>query len=100
MSVAGTTAVDESGRPLDAGPYEQTRRALELVEAALADAGAALDAVVRTRLYVTDADDWEAIGRAHGEVFGDVRPATTMVEVAGLIDPALCVEIEAEAVVD
>jgi enamine deaminase RidA (YjgF/YER057c/UK114 family) len=99
VHVAGTTATDENGDPLDGTPYEQTKRALELVADALADAGASLDDVVRTRLYVTDIDDWEAIGRAHGEVFGDVRPAATMVQVERLIDPTLCVEIEAEATV-
>lgn len=100
VHVTGTAAVDEDGEPLDAGPYEQTVRALEIVAEALAAADASVDDVVRTRLFVTDIDDWEAIGRAHGEVFGDVRPATTMVEVSGLIDPVLCVEVEATAVVD
>lgn len=100
VHVTGTAAVDEDGEPLDAGPYEQTARALEIVGDALAAADASVDDVVRTRLFVTDIDDWKEIGRAHGEVFGDVRPATTMVEVSALIDPALCVEIEATAVVD
>lgn len=99
VHVSGTTATDEDGEPLDASPYEQTRRALDIVADALADAGASIDDVVRTRMYVTDIDAWEEIGRAHGEVFGDVRPAATMVEVERLIDPALVVEIEAEAVV-
>jgi enamine deaminase RidA (YjgF/YER057c/UK114 family) len=98
--VSGTTAVDEAGEPLDAGPREQTERALELVEAALDEVGAGLADVVRTRLFVTDTEEWEAVGRAHGDVFGEVRPATTMVEVSALIDPVLSVEVEAEAVVD
>jgi enamine deaminase RidA (YjgF/YER057c/UK114 family) len=99
VHVAGTVAVDEDGEPLDAGPYEQAARALEILTDALAEAGADPGEVVRTRAFVTDADDWEAIGRAHGEAFGDVRPAMTLVEVAGLVDPRLCVEFEATAVV-
>ncbi|MFB6204923.1 MAG: RidA family protein [Haloglomus sp.] len=101
VSVAGTTATDEEGEPVAPGdPYEQTRHALALVGEALNEAGASLEDVVRTRLFVTDIDDWEAIGRAHGEMFGDIRPATTMVEVSRLIHPDLVVEIEAEAIVD
>ena len=99
VHVAGTTATDEDGEPLDAGPYAQTKRALELVADALAEAGASVEDVVRTRLYVTDIDAWEEIGRAHGEVFGDVRPAATMVEVERLIEPSLTVEIEADATI-
>ncbi|WP_049927485.1 RidA family protein [Halopiger goleimassiliensis] len=100
VHVAGTTATDENGAVVAPGdPYAQTERALEIVADALAEVGASLEDVVRTRLYVTDVEDWEAIGRAHGEVFGDVRPAATMVEVDRLIDPELVVEIEAVAVV-
>jgi enamine deaminase RidA (YjgF/YER057c/UK114 family) len=77
----------------------QTRRTLANIEWALKQAGATLDDVVRTRIYVTDISQWEAIGRAHGEVFGRIRPATAMVEVSRLIDPAMLVEIEAEAYV-
>jgi enamine deaminase RidA (YjgF/YER057c/UK114 family) len=96
VSVAGTAPVGcDSG---DA--YEQTRRCLEIVVAALRELGARPEHVVRTRVYVTDAADSDAVGRAHGEVFGDVRPAATMVVVAGLLDPAWKVEIEADAVVD
>jgi enamine deaminase RidA (YjgF/YER057c/UK114 family) len=101
VHVAGTTATDDDGDPVAPGePYEQTRHALGLVAEALDEAGAGVDDVVRTRLYVTDIDDWEAVGRAHGEVFGDVRPAATMVEVEALIDPDLCVEVEVVAKVD
>lgn len=82
-----------------ADPYVQTARAIGNVSDALSEAGASLSEVVRTRLFVTDIDDWEAVGRAHSEAFGDVRPATSMVEVQGLIDPEMIVEIEAVAVV-
>jgi enamine deaminase RidA (YjgF/YER057c/UK114 family) len=98
--VAGTTATDEEGVPLvDADPAEQTRVALATVRDALNEAGSGMEDVVRTRLFVTDIDTWPAIGEAHGEVFGDVRPASTMVEVDALVEPGLVVEIEAEAVV-
>jgi enamine deaminase RidA (YjgF/YER057c/UK114 family) len=98
--VSGTTATDEDGDPVAVGdPYEQAKRALEIVESALAEAGATPDEVVRTRMYVTDADDWPAIGRAHREAFGGASPAATMVQVEQLIDPDLCVEVEAEAIV-
>lgn len=101
VHVSGTTAVDEEGEVVgEDDPYRQTRRALTNVEAALAEAGAALSDVVRTRLFVVDIDDWEAIGRAHGEVFGEIRPATSMVEVRRLIAPELLVEIEAVALID
>ena len=101
VHVAGTTATDASGAVVGAGdPYRQTKQALANVEAALREAGARLDDVVRTRLFVTDIDHWEAVGRAHGEVFGDIRPAATMVEVNRLIAPELLVEIEATAVLE
>lgn len=100
VHVSGTTATDDSGAIVGVGdPYEQTVHALSNIERALEDTGAAIGNVVRTRLYVTDIDDWGAIGAAHREVFDDVRPATSMVEVARLIDPDLLVEIEATAVV-
>ena len=100
IHVAGTTATDDDGTVVAPGePYEQTKRALEIVADALEEAGGSLEDVVRTRLYVTDIDDWEAIGRAHGEVFGEIRPAASMVEVQRLIDPEHLVEIEAVAVV-
>jgi len=82
-----------------ADPYDQAKRCLEIVVAALRELGSGPEHVVRTRVFVTDPQDWEAIGRAHGEVFGDVRPASAMVVVAGLLDPAWKVEIEADAVV-
>ena len=97
--VSGCTAATVEGtvaHPGDAGG--QTRVALQTVALALTDAGFSLGDVVRTRIYVTDISAWEQVGRAHGEVFGDIRPATTMVQVAALIDPAMLVEIEADAV--
>jgi enamine deaminase RidA (YjgF/YER057c/UK114 family) len=101
VRVSGTTATDDEGAVVGVGdPYRQTEQALANVERALAELGAGVRDVVRTRLFVTDIDQWEAIGRAHGEVFGDVRPATTMVQVGRLIGPDMCVEIEAEAVVE
>jgi enamine deaminase RidA (YjgF/YER057c/UK114 family) len=96
--VSGTTSIVDGAvvHPGDAGA--QTRQALRIVTEALERAGFALADVVRTRMFVTDISRWEEVGRAHGEVFGDVRPATTMVQVAALIDPEMLVEIEADAV--
>ncbi len=98
--VAGTTAVGEEGEVVGIGdPYLQTVCILRKIEDALRRAGAGLADVVRTRMFVTDITRWEEIGRAHGEFFGDIRPASTMVEVRRLIDPDLLVEIEADAVI-
>lgn len=96
--VAGCTAAGEDGVVGGSGDfYEQARLALGAVERALAQVGASASDVVRTRMYVTDASQWEAVGRAHGEVFGDIRPVTAMVGVAALLDPRMLVEIEADA---
>ncbi len=96
--VSGTASVVDGAvaHPGDAGA--QTRQALAIITAALERAGFTMNDVIRTRIFVTDISRWEEVGRAHGEVFGDVRPATTMVQVAALIDPAMLVEIEADAV--
>lgn len=100
IEVAGTTATDEDGQLVGAGdPYEQTKAALAKIERAIEEAGGSVEDVVRTRVYVVDADDWEAVGRAHSELFDDVRPASTMLEVSRLIDTDLLVEVEAVAVV-
>jgi enamine deaminase RidA (YjgF/YER057c/UK114 family) len=95
VHVAGTAPVGLDS----ADPYEQARRCLEIVLAALAEAGARPDDVVRTRIYGTSADDYEEVARAHGEVFGAVRPASTYVVVSALLDPRWVVEIEADAIV-
>ena len=95
--VAGITAVGANGEVVGGDdPYAQAREALRKIEAILAEAGARMDQVIQTRLYITRAEDWEAVGRAHGEAFGDIRPAAAML-VTGLVDPRMRVEIEAVA---
>lgn len=99
VEVSGTVSQDGDKVIGINDPYEQTKHALAKIEAALVKAGASLHDVIRTRIYVTDISQWEKIGRAHGEFFQAIRPATTMVEVSRLISPELLVEIEATAIV-
>lgn len=96
--VAGTAPIPADGSPPPDGPFDQARLCLELIEEALTKAGASLADVVRTRMFLTDRNDWSEVARAHGAVFADIRPAASAVVVATLLDPAWLVEIEAEAI--
>ena len=101
ISVSGTAPVGEDGEVVGFGDaYAQAKRCIEIIAGALAETGAGLEHVVRTRMFVTDISQWETMGRVHGEFFGDIRPAATMVEVAGLVNPEHLVEIEVDAIVD
>jgi enamine deaminase RidA (YjgF/YER057c/UK114 family) len=98
VSVSGTAPIMPGGREPPADAQGQARRVLEIILAALAEAGATAEHVVRTRTYLTRAEDWEPVGRVHGEVFGHVRPANTIVVVSGFVDPRWVIEMEADAI--
>jgi enamine deaminase RidA (YjgF/YER057c/UK114 family) len=100
VTVAGTAPIPQDGSNPPSGAYEQARLCLEIIVAALHEAGTGPEHVVRTRVFLVDGSDWEAAGRAHGEVFGEIRPASTMVVVKGLLDPRWKLEIEADAIVE
>jgi enamine deaminase RidA (YjgF/YER057c/UK114 family) len=98
IEVSGTSAIDRDRIIAPGDPYQQTRFIIQKIERAINEAGGSLNDVVRTRIYVTNIKDWEAVGRAHGEFFKEIKPATSMVEVTSLIDPNFVVEIEATAI--
>jgi enamine deaminase RidA (YjgF/YER057c/UK114 family) len=98
VEVSGTSAIDRDRIIASGDPYQQTRFIIQKIERAINEAGGSLSDVVRTRIYVTNIKDWEAVGRAHGEFFKEIKPATSMVEVTSLIDPNFVVEIEATAI--
>lgn len=101
VHISGTTAFGQDGKIVGIGnPAAQTRQILSNIIAALEKAGARLEHVVRTRIFVTDISQWEAVGRAHGEVFGEIRPACSMVQVSALVSPEMLVEIEVDAIID
>jgi enamine deaminase RidA (YjgF/YER057c/UK114 family) len=100
VAVAGTAPIMPDGGEPPAGPYGQAKRCFEIIAEALEEAGASVADVVRTRCFIVDAGDWEEVGRAHGEVFADVRPANAIIVVTGFVDPRWKVEIEVDAIVD
>ena len=98
VEVSGTSAIDRDKIIAPNDPYQQTKFIIRKIERALSEAGGSLEDVIRTRIYVTNINDWSAIGKAHGEFFRDIKPATTMIEVKSLIDPNFVVELEATAI--